>query len=319
MPSFPEAIAEFDRLLVVEPWIAITLAAAFLQNARTALQKKLTDRLDATEASYVRFCYAWPFALVYVLLLGVTGADLATPNGRFLAFVSAGALLQILGTVALIASFAHRNFAVGSAYSKTETVQTAVFGLVLLGDSVPLGAALGIAVSLVGVLLLSPRAPRVAGQAREWIGTGGWLGMGAGAGFASSAVCYRGASLSLDGEAHVTAAITLLAATVIQTLAMGLWLARPTGKAGALARVASTWRTGTWVGLFGMAASAGWFTAMTLQSAALVRALGQVELLFAFIVATTIFRERIRLAEVAGSALIVAGIALLLHPALQAQ
>ena len=298
----------------MEPWIAITLAAAFLQNARTALQKKLVGRLDATEASYTRFCYAWPFALVYVVVLAAAGADLPLPNGRFLAFVSAGAVLQILGTVALIASFAHRNFAVGSAYSKTETVQTALFGLVLLGDAVPLGAALGIGVSLVGVLMLSPRSPKAAGGAREWIGTGGWLGIGAGAGFASSAVCYRGASLALDGEAHVTAAVTLLASTVIQTLVMGLWLARPRGKPGALTRVASTWRVGVWVGLAGMAASAAWFTAMTLETAALVRALGQVELLFAFVVATVVFHERVRPAEVAGSALIVAGVALLLYP-----
>ncbi len=303
----------------MEPWIAITLVAAFLQNARTALQKKLTDRLDVTEASYVRFCYAWPFAFAYVVFLGSVGADLPALNGRFLAFASAGALLQILGTVALIAAFAHRNFAVASAYSKTETVQTAVFGLVLLGDAVLLGAALGIGVSLVGVLLLSPRLPKVAGQARQWIGTGGWLGMGAGAGFASSAVCYRGASLALDGEAHITAAVTLLAATVIQTLVMGAWLARPAGKSGALARVASAWRIGLWVGLFGMAASAGWFTAMTLQRAALVRALGQVELLFAFAVAMVVFREQVRVVEVAGSALIVAGIALVLHPALRVQ
>ena len=298
----------------MEPWIAITLAAAFLQNARTALQKKLVGRLDATEASYTRFCFAWPFALVYVVLLVALGADPPAPNSRFLAFVTAGALLQILGTVALIASFAHRNFAVGSAYSKTETVQTALFGLVLLGDAVPLGAALGIGVSLVGVLMLSPRSPKAAGGAREWIGTGGWLGIGAGAGFASSAVCYRGASLALDGEAHVTAAVTLLASTVIQTLVMGLWLARPRGKPGALTPVASTWRVGVWVGLAGMAASAAWFTAMTLESAALVRALGQVELLFAFVVAAVVFHERVRPAEVAGSALIVTGVALLLYP-----
>ena len=303
----------------MEPWIVITVVAAFLQNARTALQRQLVGRLDASEASYVRFCYAWPFALVYVAALAAGGADLPTPTWRFLAFVSAGAVLQILGTVALIASFAHRNFAVGSAYAKTETVQTAFFGLVLLGDAVPLWAALGIAVSLVGVLLLSPVKTVAAGQARQWIGKGGWLGIGAGAGFASSAVCFRGGSLALEGEAHVTAAATLLAATVIQTLAFGVWLAHRKSTPGALLRVVAAWRSGTLVGLFGMAASACWFTAMTLESAALVRALGQVELLFAFAVATVVFRERVRLAEVAGSALIVAGIALLLQGALRAQ
>ncbi len=90
---------------------------------------------------------------------------------------------------------------------------------------------------------------------------------------------------------------------------MGAWLGR---RPGVLRGIAATWRTSVWVGLFGMTASASWFTAMTLQSASLVRALGQVELLFAFLVSLLVFRERVRVAEVAGSALIVSGIALVL-------
>lgn len=295
----------------MEPWIGITLAAACLQNARTALQKKLTERLDATEASYVRFCFALPFALAYVAALVAAGRDLPPLEPRFAAFAFAGGMAQIAGTVCLIRSFSHRNFAAGSAYAKTETVQTVLFGLVLLGEGVSWGAAAGIGVSLAGLLLLSPRAPAGAAPSarREWIGAGGWLGIGAGAGFAASAVCYRAASLSLDGDYVVTAAVTLLAATAAQTVVMGAWLGRT---AGSLARVAATWRTSVWVGLFGMTASACWFTAMTLERAALVRALGQVELLFAFLVALAVFRERVRAAEAAGAALIVAGIALML-------
>ncbi len=294
----------------MESWVAITLAAACLQSARTALQKKLTERLDATEASYVRFCFALPFAAAYVLALAAAGNDLPAVNGRFLAFACVGGMAQILGTVALIRSFSHRNFAAGSAYAKTETVQTVLFGLIVLGEGVSGGAAAGIGVSLAGVLLLAPPAARTeAGSARSWIGTGGWLGIGAGAGFASSAVCYRAASLSLDGDYYVTAAITLVAATAAQTVAMGIWLGRAPA---ALARIAATWRTSVWVGLFGMVASACWFSAMTLQSAALVRALGQVELLLAFVVSLAVFRERVRIAEAAGAALIALGIALVL-------
>ena len=81
---------------------------------------------------------------------------------------------------------------------------------------------------------------------------------------------------------------------------------------GALRRIGKTWRTSVWVGLFRMTASASWFTAMTLQSTPLVRTLGQVELLFAFGVSLLVFRERVRTAEVAGSALIVVGIVLVL-------
>lgn len=295
----------------MELWIAFTLLAAGLQSARAALQKKLTELLDASEASYVRFCFALPFALAYVSALIAAGYDLPLLNGRFLLFAFAGGMAQIAGTVAIIRSFSFRSFAVGTAYSKTETAQTVLFSLIILGEGVSLGAAIGIGVSLAGVLMLAPRAPRSMAKAQrsQWIGGGGWLGIGAGAGFALSAVCYRAASLSLDGDYFVTAALTVLAATTAQTLVMGAWLGR---RSGTLRRIARTWRTSAWVGLFGMTASTGWFTAMTLQNAALVRALGQVELLFAFLVSLLVFRERVRAAEVAGSALIVAGITLLL-------
>ena len=295
----------------MDPWIAITLLAAGLQNARSALQKKLTERLDATEASYVRFCFALPFALTYVLILVAAGVELPPLTGRFLAFALAGGMAQIAGTVALIRSFGYRNFAVGTAYSKTEAVQTVPFSLVLIGEGVSWGVVAGIGISLAGVLLLSPRTTRApaAGQRSAWIGAGGWFGMGAGAGFACSAVCYRAASLSLDGGYILTAALTLLAATTAQTIVMGGWIGR---RPGSLRHIATTWRTSVWVGLTGMTASAGWFTAMTLESAPLVRALGQVELLFAFVVSLLVFREHVRIAEVAGSTLIVVGIALVL-------
>ncbi len=120
----------------MEPWIAITLLAAGLQNTRSSLQKKLTTRLDATEASYVRFCFALPFALAYVWILVAAGHDLPALNERFLAFAFAGSMAQIAGTVGLIRSFSYRNFAVGTAYSKTETVQTVLFSLIVLGEGV---------------------------------------------------------------------------------------------------------------------------------------------------------------------------------------
>ncbi len=50
----------------MEAWIPITIAAAFLQNTRSALQKHLKGDLTNLGAAYVRFLYAWPFALIYV-------------------------------------------------------------------------------------------------------------------------------------------------------------------------------------------------------------------------------------------------------------
>ena len=294
----------------MELWIPITFAAAFLQNLRTALQQQLTSVLDATEASYVRFCYAVPFAWMYLAVLIWVGFRPPELSWDFAGHVLIGAVCQILGTVALIRSFQTRNFAVGTAYSKTETVQAALFAAVILGESMNPVALTGILVSLLGVVLLStPEGWR----ALLHLGPGPalWYGVGAGAGFGISAVLYRGAALSLPtGDFLVRASITLVAATTIQTVGMGVYLFLR--NRNSLRLVGQVWKRGVWVGLAGMLASAGWFTAMTLERAAYVRALGQVELLFAFFVTLVIFREKVRMSELLGAAAVVFGLVLLL-------
>ena len=228
----------------------------------------------------------------------------------FFGQVSMGAVCQILGTVALIRSFQTRNFAVGTAYSKTETVQAALFAAVILGESMNPVALTGILVSLLGVVLLSTSE---GWRALLHVGPGPalWYGMGAGAGFGISAVLYRGAALSLPtGDFLVRASITLVAATTIQTVGMGVYLFLR--NRNSLVLVGQVWKRGVWVGLAGMLASAGWFTAMTLERAAYVRALGQVELLFAFFVTLVIFREKVRTSEILGAATVVLGLVLLL-------
>ncbi|MFP6823033.1 MAG: EamA family transporter [Pseudomonadales bacterium] len=294
----------------MELWIPITFAAAFLQNLRTALQQQLTSVLDATEASYVRFCYAVPFAWMYLAVLIWVGFRPPELSWDFGGHVLIGAVCQILGTVALIRSFQTRNFAVGTAYSKTETVQAALFAAVIMGESMNPVALTGILVSLLGVVLLStPEGWR----ALLHLGPGPalWYGVGAGAGFGISAVLYRGAALSLPtGDFLVRASITLVAATTIQTVGMGVYLFLR--NRNSLRLVGQVWKRGVWVGLAGMLASAGWFTAMTLERAAYVRALGQVELLFAFFVTLVIFREKVRMSELLGAAAVIFGLVLLL-------
>ncbi len=291
----------------VELWIPITVAAAFLQNVRSLLQKRLTGELSVNGASYARFCYALPFAWVYLMMLASSGS-LPTPNVEFLFYCLSGGVGQIIGTACLIASFTRRNFAVGTAFSKTEVAQTALIGLVILGDGVSLSVMLGIALSLVGVILL---AAQVSANEVRKLDRGMLLGLAAGAGFAIAAVSFRGASLSLpEGHFLVRAGLTLAVSLTLQTLIMGAYLvAREPGE---LQRVIYAWRTAAWVGLIGMIASAGWFSAMTLKNAALVRALGQVELLFTFATSIWIFKERVRSREVIGVLLIVFGIYLLL-------
>ena len=77
-------------------------------------------------------------------------------------------------------------------------------------------------------------------------------------------------------------------------------------------KVFAAWRLTVLVGLVGMLSSAGWFAAMTLQNAAYVRALGQVELLFTFAASVFIFREQIKSLEVWGTVLVIGSVVLLI-------
>ncbi|MGE0622334.1 MAG: DMT family transporter [Pseudomonadales bacterium] len=291
----------------MELWIPITIAAAFLQNLRSMLQKRATGNLSVNGATYTRFCYALPFAWLYLAWLG-TVFELPTPNAPFLAYCVLGGVAQILGTAALVASFTHGNFAVGTAFSKTEVLQTALFGLILLGDALTAPLAAGIGVSFLGVVILSFRGRLGAlfSGNRALV-----LGVLAGTGVGVASVCYRAASLALPEGGFLERAGSTLAVTVtLQTAVMAAYLVWR--EPGELGRVARSWRTSIWVGLTGSAASACWFTAMTLVSAGLVRALGQVELLFTFAAAVWFFGERVRGREILGALLIVVGIWLLL-------
>ncbi|MEZ5935492.1 MAG: DMT family transporter [Alphaproteobacteria bacterium] len=294
----------------MELWIPITIFAAFMQNVRSALQKHLKGRLSTSGATFSRFVFGAPPACLYLLgLLLIGGEALPGTNGPFLLFAAGGGLAQILGTALLVTMFSFRNFAVGTAFSKTETVQTAVFGIIILGEGVGAGALVGILVSLIGVVLISITRLDVGwrGIARQCLEPVALIGIGAGTMFGISATAYRAASLSLaDGDFLIRAAFTLACVTTFQTLVMAVYMAWR--EPGQIAAVFRSWRVASVVGLSGMLGSAGWFTAMTLQNAAYVRALGQIELLFTFAVAYLFFRERATTSELLGILLISAGI-----------
>jgi drug/metabolite transporter (DMT)-like permease len=298
----------------MELWIPITVGAAFFQNLRSALQKHLKSHLSTHGATYARFVYAVPFVAVYVALLAGPGnMPLPSVNLRFGAFTLVGATAQIVATFLLIHLFSYRNFAVGTTYSKTETVQTAVFGVLILGDRLHPTAALGIVVSLIGVMLMSaghgPLTLRTLLTA--WTQRPALIGMLSGALFGISIVSYRAASLSLEGAPYpMQAGVTLLFATVYQSVAMALWMRLR--EPGELTRVAAVFRVGAVVGLSGMLASACWLTAATLKNAAYVRALGQVELVFVFVASVLFFHERPGRLEVLGILLVGGGILMLL-------
>ncbi len=299
---------------MLEAWIPITIAAAFFQNIRSALQKHLHGRLSVSGAAYARFVYALPVSALYLWALHAGGGlALPAPNLRFFIYCVLGGLCQILFTAFLLWMFSFRSFAVGTTFSKLEVIMVALLGAVLLGDSLTLGAVLAIALSALGVIALSVGRSRLnagallGGLAQKptliGLACAAWLG--------GSVVFFRGASLSLGHPQFImAAAYTLFISVLLQTVLMGIFIARR--EPGELTRV---WQNRRWagvVGLTGALASIGWFTAFTLHNAAYVRALGHIELIFTFLATTLIFKEKISGVELAGIALVSGGILLLL-------
>ena len=294
-------------------WIPVTIAAAFFQNLRSSLQRHLKGKLSDMGATYVRFAFAWPFAVIWlaVLVLGFN-LDLPQPNLAFVGWVIAGSVTQIIFTFLLIWLFSFSNFAVGTTLSNPEVLQVALLEAILLKDAVTPLAAGAIIVSSIGVLALSASKDRLpVGSMFRGLGQKSTLiGLASGFFLGASSVLFRGAALSLNHDSLLTsAAFTLVLATLLQTILVTIWLV--TFEKGQISSVGANWRVAATGGFAGWIASICWFTAFTLQNAAYVRAVGQIELVFTFIASIFIFKERIKPIEKYGIILILVSILIL--------
>jgi drug/metabolite transporter (DMT)-like permease len=293
-------------------WIPITIWAAACQTLRTGLQKQLKGRLSTNGASFVRFAYGLPLAVVYLLAcLYVSGRNLPATHAEFYAWTALGAVAQILATNLLILALSMRNFVVATAYSKTEALQAAAFGMLILAEPVSAAGVAAIVIGTLGVLLISLKGSDNLAKSFlfGWAEKSALIGIGSGALFAVSAIGFRAASLSLDEPVLPLAAATTLVHAI--TLQIGLMLAYLLWREpGELARVVAAWRPGLVVGLASAAGSAGWFTAMALMTAAYVRMLGMSEMIFTFLMSYLVFREKPAKSEILGVVVLVGGILL---------
>ncbi|MBN9676927.1 DMT family transporter [Salipiger bermudensis] len=282
-------------------WIAVTLSAAFFQTLRFMLHKVLSmGALSSTGSTFARFAYALPAALLFTAAyLYATGQGWPRLTLAFWLYAWIGALGQILATICVVALFRQRNFAVGITFKKTEVIQTAIVGFVLLGEAISPAGWGAILIGLVGVLLLSD-TPDVDGSfLRRIANRAVALGLASGFFFAFSAVGYRAASLEISVDDPILrASVTLSCVVLSQCLAMAIWLKR--FEPGQITAVWQARKVALWLGLTSMAGSLSWFTAFTLQTAAYVQALGQVELIFSLLASVLFFHERVTRRELAG-------------------
>jgi len=289
-------------------WIPVTIVAAAAQTVRNATQRGLTGALGTVGATQVRFLYGLPFALVFLaIVVTVGGVAPPTPGLKTMGFAVLGALTQIAATALMLMAMKERSFGVTTALIKTEPVLTALAGIFILGDVPAPLAAVGIVVATIGVLVLSVRPGTFSG----WLGIRPIAYGVAAAGFFSlSAISFRGAIIGLPEAPFVLRASTILVISLaLQTALLIVWMLvmdRP-----AMTASFRAWRQSLLAGFMGALASQFWFIGFSLTSAANVRTLALIEILFAQGISSRFMAQHTGRRELAGMVLIVIGVGLL--------
>ena len=290
-------------------WIIITLTAATFQILRTSRQHRLRSVLSTGAAGYVRYAYGAPLALTLSLVLFVVlGRELPTIPARFWPIIVVAAVSQIVGTLALLVAFKLRDFAIGTVYSKSEVLIVAALGAVGIGTGLePLGWV-GAVLVTIGVAWLASKGSLL-GLLRQAADPAALMGLLAGAGFAGAAIGIRSASRTLtDAPSFDRAVLTLTVLLLVQTLLNTGWFV--VTDRSEIAHTLGAWRAAAWVGVFSLLGSIGWAWAFTLESAAKVRTLGQVELIIAFAIAHITLGERHTRSDYLASVTVLGGVAL---------
>jgi drug/metabolite transporter (DMT)-like permease len=293
-------------------WIVFTLVASSAQTARNAMQRDLVASVGTQGATYVRFLFGFPFVVVFLLVLRVvTGEPFPVPDLRAIGWAFGGASSQVAATAFMLMAMRDRSFLVTIAYTKTEAILVALFSIVFLGEHPTPMVAVAILLATTGVLLMSwPRGLDAGGEKQSW--RPAVIGLASGACFGLSATSYRGAVLALQSKSFImTATMTLFIGLVIQCVLIVGWLL--IRDRDLLGKILKNWRPSLLAGMMGALASEFWFLAFAISSATKVRTLALVEVPMAHVVSRRVFKQGMSRADIAGTALIVAGVILLIN------
>ena len=291
-------------------WLPATFLAGLFQAWRTAVQQRVRAELSVNAAGLVRYLFGFPVGcLLLASYLLFARTSLPGQHDGFWFHAAMGGVAQILGTNLLILAFGFRNYVVGSAYAKTEAVQGAILAMILLGEHLSVLTWIGIGVGVAGVVVLSAggQRPRLSDLAQP----AALSGLGAGLLFALTSVFIKRATLVVETTDKVLAAlVTLVAVLGLQALLQGTYVA--VREREQLARIARSWRVSGQVGLLAAMGSACWFTGFATAPVALVRAVGQVEVIFTLAFGRYYLREPLARSELTGLLTVAVGVVLAL-------
>ena len=119
---------------------------------------------------------------------------------------------------------------------------------------------------------------------------------------AASVVTFRMAIISVDAPILDKSIFISVIAIIFQTVFVGLYLFF--FKKKQFLAVFKYWKPSLPAGICGTGATFGWFLAFGLATAAEVRAVGQIELIFSILISIVIFKEKIKNTEMIGITLL---------------
>ena len=299
-------------------WILAAIFGAACQTARSAFQKNMISRLGDYGAAYIRFCYALPFtSLIWFFWIYYSGHSIPDLSTYAIILCCLGSSFQVLFTYVLMQVFSHKSFATGIGFSKTEVILIALLEVVILNVVFSLPLILGILLGVISVLFLSfaKKAETVLGTFKylfnSMMSMGTLIGLLSGLLLAASVVTFRMAIISVDAPLLDKSLYISFIAIVFQTILVGLYLFF--FKKEQFFAVFKYWKPSLPAGICGTGATFGWFVAFGLATAAEVRAVGQIELIFSIFVSLLIFKEKIKRTELIGILLLGVSILIIIN------
>ena len=279
-------------------WILFTLGAVVMQTVRNALQSKLSGAVNTSGVTLSRFILAPPIALVYLLIFYSSSASQVPEfSGSFITVILCASLLQIAATSLMVILFKQKNFAIGAGLAKSEALVAGVVGMLFFGSYLtPLGWA-GIVIGGIAVFVLSS-GNRLHGISVKTM----VIGLACGTCFALTSLLVREASHMLNVQHTVAAAWVLLWVLCVQAITLGGYIA--VTKPYVFRQLTNAKKQVLAISTVSCLGSICWFTAMALQHVALVKTLGQLEVLLTLVLSHYWLKNAVTKREIAGLLLI---------------
>lgn len=301
--------------MITSIWIPIALISALMQTVRNGLFKHAKNNLTDDMVLLVRFALAMPFAWLFLACFAVAGYVVPAFNAEFLTYAFTGAVVQIVGGFLFLALFGRRNFIIGVTYGKTEALQAAIFGAILFSEYISFGAWVAIMVGMAGIIIISVVKENIepVNILRRMFSKSAQIGFACGALFGLTSVLIRQSIVSLgDGEFFMRSTFTMAVMFTMQTFIMLAVFAK-SGDISRLNKIVAIKKDALLIGFVTAISAFGWFIAFSLANAAYVSLVGQVELLFSFLLTRKVFKESVNKTELLGIFLVFISVLSLIY------